>query len=90
MKQSLTKFSNQILKKLIKISASQVAGVMENALSDEDIQISNELIIVKVKIAEDIINIKSVAIELQKKIYFDLSNQMDEEELAINIIVKNN
>ncbi len=89
MKQSLTKFSNDIIRKLIKVSASQIAGVNEDILSDEDIHVGDNYVSVKITLSQNIINIKSVTLELQKKIYFVLSNQMDCEELIVDITVKN-
>ncbi len=89
MKQSLTKFSNDIIRKLIKVSASQIAGINEGDLSDDDIVVGDNFISVQVTISQNIINIKSVTLELQKKIYFVLSNQMDSEELVVDITVRN-
>jgi len=89
MKQSLTKFSNDVIKKLIKVSASQIAGINDNDLNDNDIVVGDNCISVQVTISQNIINIKSVTLELQKKIYFVLSNQMDSEELVVDITVRN-
>ena len=75
-----TFFNHNLIVKLVKNSAIQVPGVKKVSVVLENIKDDKD------EIDHKIYNVNSVCNELQKKIFFNLSKQLDNTKLKINII----
>ncbi len=82
-----TFFNHNLIVKLVKNSAIQVPGVKKVSVALENIKDDKDEIDVDAWFDHKIYNVSSVCNELQKKIFFNLSKQLDDTKLKINIIV---
>lgn len=82
-----TRFSNSIIIKLIENVANTVPGVKKIQVEEGDIDFEKNKITVDVWFKKNVLNIKSISTELQKTIYYYLSQQLDNFYLAINVRV---
>lgn len=82
-----TRFSNSIIIKLIENVANTVPGVKKIQVEESDIDFEKNKITVDVWFKKNVLNIKSISTELQKTIYYYLSQQLDNFYLAINVRV---
>lgn len=83
-----TIFNHNLVTKLIQNSASLVPGIKKVNVDIEDHNSSeNAIINVSVWLEHKFYSIKSISYELQKKIFFNLSKQLDDTKIRINIIV---
>ncbi len=81
-----TFFNHNLIVKLVKNSAIQVPGVKKVSVVLENIKDDKDEIDVDAWFDHKIYNVNSVCNELQKKIFFNLSKQLDNTRLKINII----
>lgn len=81
-----TFFNHNLIVKLVKNSAIQVPGVKKVSVVLENIKDDKDEIDVDARFDHKIYNVNSVCNELQKKIFFNLSKQLDNTKLKINII----
>lgn len=82
-----TLFNHNLIVKLVKNSATQVPGVKKVSVDIQNIRDDDHEIDVDAWFEHKIYNIISVCNELQKKIFFSLSKQLDDTSIKINIIV---
>lgn len=80
-----TRFNNNIIIKLIESAANTVPGVKKVDIDENDIDLEQNTIKVDVWFNDNTLNIKSIAYDLQKTIYYNLSQQLDNFDLKINI-----
>lgn len=83
-----TIFNHNLVIKLVQNSASLVPGIKKVNI-DVDSQNTDENTVINVSVwfEHKFFSIKSISYELQKKIFFNLSKQLDDTKIKINIIV---
>lgn len=82
-----TFFNRDLINKLIKNSATFISGIKRVSADFRALEISEKEIVVDTWFENDVINISSVAYELQKKIFFNLSQQLDDTSIKVNIVI---
>lgn len=83
-----TLFNHELIIKLVKNSALIVQGVKKVYVSIDNIKNDVNEIYVDVWFKQKIFNLKFIANELQKTIYFNLSKQLDNTQIKINIVIR--
>lgn len=83
-----TLFNHELIIKLVKNSALIVQGVRKVYVSIDNIKNDVNEIYVDVWFKQKIFNLKFIANELQKTIYFNLSKQLDNTQIKINIVIR--
>ncbi|GAA5414750.1 hypothetical protein [Ureaplasma ceti] len=80
-----TRFNNSIIINLITTTANTVPGVSKVEVNEEGIDLESNVITVEAWLSDNVLNVKSAAQDLQKTIYYNLSQQLDNLDLSINI-----
>lgn len=81
-----TIFNHDLITKLIENKALVVPGLKKIKVNFYD-KFDQNKIFIDVWFKKQIINLKSIIYDLQKTIFFNLSNQLDTTDIKINIIV---
>ena len=82
-----TRFNNNIVIKLIENAASVVPGIKKVSVDEKEIDFDKNKISVDAWMKRNVLNVKSIASELQKTIYYNLSQQLDNFDIKIDIRV---
>ena len=80
-----TRFNNAIVIKLIENAASVVPGIKKIEVDEKEIDFEKNKISIDASVKSNVLNVKSIASELQKTIYYNLSQQLDNFDIKIDI-----
>lgn len=81
-----TIFNHDLITKLIENKALVVPGLKKIQVNFYD-KFGQNQIFIDVWFKKQIVNLKSIIYDLQKTIFFSLSNQLDTTDIKINIVV---
>ena len=81
-----TIFNHDLITKLIENKALVVPGLKKIQVNFYD-KFGQNKIFIDVWFKKQIVNLKSIIYDLQKTIFFSLSNQLDTTDIKINIVV---
>lgn len=82
-----TKFDSQLVKSLITSSILKVPGIFSVDISDKLSDFNQNCFVIKISLHEDVVNVLSVANEARNLVYYELSKQLNDDSVVINIII---
>ncbi|AJQ45297.1 hypothetical protein JM47_01580 [Ureaplasma diversum] len=87
MRKNKTKFSTKLVSSLIKTAILKVPGVASVEIDQQQSDFNQNNFVVNIEIRKDILNIVGVAEEARSLAYYELSNQLNDDTVIINIVI---
>ncbi|WP_031489080.1 hypothetical protein [Ureaplasma canigenitalium] len=82
-----TKFSDNLIKELLSTSIKKVPGVKKFTILDQICDFQNHIYFIEIYISDEIINLISVAIEVKNIAYYELTNQIKNHDVVVNVLI---
>lgn len=82
-----TKFDTQLVKSLITSSILKVPGIFSVDINDKLSDFNRNYFVIKIDLHEDVVNVLSAANEARNLVYYELSKQLNDDNVVINIII---
>lgn len=82
-----TKFDTQLVKSLITSSILKVPGIFSVDINDKLSDFNRNYFVIKIDLHEDVVNVLSVANEARNLVYYELSKQLNDDNVVINMII---
>lgn len=82
-----TKFDTQLVKSLITSSILKVPGIFSVDINDKLSDFNRNYFVIKIDLHKDVVNVLSVANEARNLVYYELSKQLNDDNVVINIII---